>query len=148
MAVPTFITPPPITTFFDLEFPSAGVLLAIINRERRMNALPVGAHHEGTAIWNWLDAEPSLCVGVITGKGSKAFCAGADLLEQRDARGSSGDQPRVQSVAEGGFGGLTSRRGKKPVIAAVNGLALGGGFEICLSWYSPGSLHINFENNN
>ncbi|KAJ6166744.1 hypothetical protein N7470_002191 [Penicillium chermesinum] len=132
---PTFSTPPPKVTFFDLQFPSPGVLLATINRERRMNALPMGAHDEGTALWNWLDSEPSMRVGVITGKGTKAFCAGADLLEQRDSSKDVGNsQPKgTQKIAEGGFAGLTSRRGKKPVIAAVNGLALGGGFEICLS---------------
>ncbi|KAJ5239864.1 hypothetical protein N7468_004483 [Penicillium chermesinum] len=117
---PTFSTPPPKVTFFDLQFPSPGVLLATINRERRMNALPMGAHDEGTALWNWLDSEPSMRVGVITGKGTKAFCAGADLLEQRDSSKDVGNsQPKgTQKIAEGGFAGLTSRRGKKPVIAA------------------------------
>lgn len=128
----SFQTPPPPTSIFEVSFPSPGVLLATINREKRMNSVPIQGHHEGTALWNWMDNEPSMRVGIITGKGSKAFCAGADLLEQRDI--SRGDETRPDKVAEGGFAGLSQRRGKKPVIAAVNGLALGGGFEICLNW--------------
>ncbi|EPS28019.1 hypothetical protein PDE_02964 [Penicillium oxalicum 114-2] len=127
----SFQTPPPPTSIFEVSFPSPGVLLATINREKRMNSVPIQGHHEGTALWNWMDNEPSMRVGIITGKGSKAFCAGADLLEQRDI--SRGDETRPDKVAEGGFAGLSQRRGKKPVIAAVNGLALGGGFEICLN---------------
>ncbi|KAL6229052.1 hypothetical protein BDW75DRAFT_246086 [Aspergillus navahoensis] len=130
MSSPAFKVPPPAVTIFTLEFPSPGVLLATINREQRMNAVPMLGHQEGATIWNWLDNEPSMRVGVITGKGSKIFCAGADLLEQRDVN-ASGDGPR--GIGEGGFAGLSQRRGKKPVIAAVNGLALGGGFEICLN---------------
>jgi enoyl-CoA hydratase/carnithine racemase len=126
-------TPPPKTTIFEISFPSPGVLLATINREKRMNSIPLRGHHEGTALWNWLDNEPSMRVGIITGKGAKAFCAGADLIEQRDI--SRGDEARPEKGAEGGFAGLSQRRGKKPVIAAVNGLALGGGFEICLNWF-------------
>ncbi|KAJ5911821.1 uncharacterized protein N7473_001124 [Penicillium subrubescens] len=127
----SFQTPPPKTTIFEISFPSPGVLLATINREKRMNSIPLRGHHEGTALWNWLDSEPSMRVGIITGKGAKAFCAGADLIEQRDI--SRGDEARPEKGAEGGFAGLSQRRGKKPVIAAVNGLALGGGFEICLN---------------
>lgn len=127
-----FQTPPPATTIFEVSFPSPGVLLATINREKRMNSIPLRGHHEGTALWDWMDNEPSMRVGIITGKGPKAFCAGADLIEQRDI--SRGDEARPEKGAEGGFAGLSQRRGKKPVIAAVNGLALGGGFEICLNW--------------
>ncbi len=97
----SFQTPPPATTIFELSFPSPGVLLATINRENRMNSIPLRGHHEGTALWNWLDNEPSMRVGIITGKGSKAFCAGADLIEQRDI--SRGDEARPEKGAEGGF---------------------------------------------
>ncbi len=108
-----------------------------------MNAIPTQGHKDGYAIWNWFDEEPSLRVGIITGTGGKAFSAGADLLEQLDIRtqtdsagknAGGGDQAVRREPMPNGFGGISQRRGKKPVIAAVNGLALGGGFEICLNW--------------
>ncbi|KAL3439263.1 ClpP/crotonase [Aspergillus tetrazonus] len=133
-ALSTFKVPLPRVTLFELQVINPGILLVTINRTQRMNALPMLGHHVGSAIWNWLDDEPSMRVAVITGKGSKMFCAGADLLEQCDAR--QGEQ-RSQGVPEGGFAGLSQRRGKKPVIAAVNGLALGGGFEIDMVVTSP-----------
>ena len=89
----------------------------------------------------WFDSEPSLRVAVITGTG-KAFCAGQDLIEQRDianlrerrAKGEKVDLPdrRLLTHPQSGFMGVSRRSGKKPVVCAVNGWAMGGGFEICL----------------
>jgi enoyl-CoA hydratase/carnithine racemase len=59
-------------------------LLVTINRDKPMNAVPLLSSQEGAAIWHWFDEEPSMRVTVITGKGGEGFCAGADLLEQRD----------------------------------------------------------------
>jgi enoyl-CoA hydratase/carnithine racemase len=66
---------------------------------------------------------------VLTGAGDRAFCAGADLKEMalRNEMGT------MASPRRGGFGGITHREFPKPLIAAVNGYALGGGFEICLA---------------
>lgn len=146
-------TNPPSTKYYLLSFPRPHILLVTINREKQLNALNNAAHYEGNAIFNWFDEEPSLRVAIITGKGNKSFCAGQDLIEQADnvdsvnSNNQTSDGKDVEKQTQetedkrafvlppGGFMGVSRRRGKKPIIAAVNGYALGGGFEICLNWY-------------
>lgn len=130
----SYKTTPPKTTTYELSNPEPGVLLVQICRPKAMNSIPVAGHWEGEAVWKWFDQEPSLSVAVITGQGPKAFCAGADLMEQRDRGAAKDETVKPQIGPVGGFAGLSRRLGKKPVIAAVNGFALGGGFEICLNW--------------
>lgn len=89
-------------------------------------------------MFSWFDHEPSLLVAVVTGTGEKAFCAGQDLIEQNSSRARQ-ESTAVQQMAmlnhpPSGFMGISQRKGKKPILAAVNGFALGGGFEICLNW--------------
>ncbi|KAL1982977.1 hypothetical protein VTN96DRAFT_592 [Rasamsonia emersonii] len=132
-------TQPPATTAYLLSYPAPHVLLVTINREKQRNALTNKAHWEGHAIFRWFDEEPSLRVAVVTGAGDKAFCAGQDLIEQNELAASSQSSSPSSDSKLGlahpptGFMGLSRRRGKKPVLAAVNGYALGGGFEICLN---------------
>ena len=105
-----------------------------------MNSLLHAHHWQLEALLKWFDDSPSLRVAILTGQGRKAFCAGSDLMELERAQQESKlrdvtrSKPWEHVHPPGGFAGVTRRRGKKPVLAAVNGLALGGGFEIVLNW--------------
>lgn len=100
-----------------------------INRPDRMNAVDSKTTAELEEIWQKIEADPWIRCVVITGAGDRAFCAGADLKEET---GLSGVDYWAQSNPNG-FGALSLRRTlNTPVIARVNGLALGGGMEMVL----------------
>ncbi|KAF2109677.1 ClpP/crotonase-like domain-containing protein [Lophiotrema nucula] len=126
-------TPPPSTSHVLLSYPAPYVLLVTINRERAMNSIPFAGHTEMGEVFDWFDREPNLRVAIITGAGKKAFCAGQDLIELGKIRSKEVKMsPALMRHPLSGFGGISRRMGKKPIIAAVNGFALGGGFEIVL----------------
>ena len=74
----SFSTPPPRTSFTKISFPAEHVLLVTLSRPKSLNCINTAGHDELHAIWEWLDNEPLLRVGIVTGEG-RAFCAGADL---------------------------------------------------------------------
>jgi enoyl-CoA hydratase len=100
------------------------VLVMTMDRPAARNAMSVGMAHEIARALDLLDERADLSVGVITGAGG-TFCAGMDL--KGFARG---ERPNVEGR---GFAGLVRRPPAKPLIAAVEGYALAGGFEIVLA---------------
>ena len=99
-----------------------------LNRPQALNAVDMETEAELQALWKKIENDPEVRVVVLTGAGDRAFCAGADLKNPQVTGLQYWAAPRP-----GGFGGIALRETLNvPVIARVNGFALGGGFEMVL----------------
>ena len=106
---------------------SGGVARVTLNRPERLNAVDSASEAALAGIWDAVDRDPEIRCAVLTGAG-RAFCAGADMKEE-----GPGGLAYWAGTGGHGFGGIAlGRRPSVPVIARVNGLALGGGFEMVL----------------
>lgn len=102
------------------------LLVLTIDRQHRRNALDPDAHHQLASLFDRFADSDAHLVAIITGAGDRAFCSGSDLSVEAGL-----DRGNLPST---GFAGLTERFDLlKPVIAAVNGDAIGGGMEIVLA---------------
>lgn len=99
-----------------------------IDRPDRLNAIDAAAEHRLEEIWTELETREQVSCIVLTGSGEKAFSVGADMKDVGQSGLEYWAEPRPN-----GFGGLSFRRSLDvPIIARVNGYALGGGFEMVL----------------
>jgi len=105
-----------------------GHVLEVTLDRPKANAIDLATSQIMGEVFTDFRDDPELRVAIITGAGEKFFCPGWDLKAAADGDAVDGD------YGKGGFGGLQELRGlNKPVIAAVNGIACGGGLELALS---------------
>lgn len=120
----------------DIRYEKHGrVRLITIDRPAKMNSLDFEANDRLVAAWREFDADDDAYVAVVTGAGTQAFCAGADLKTYTmDFARRPAPEFRRRFTNGPGFGGITRNLDVfKPILAAVNGYAISGGFELALA---------------
>jgi enoyl-CoA hydratase len=116
--------------FLKFEFQEHGVLLITINRPDVMNATNARLHWELTKIWTVVHEDPAVRVVVITGAGDKAFSAGGDLDWITEMVGDAAKITNtMQEAADIVYRMLDC---DKPIISAINGVAVGAGLAVAL----------------
>lgn len=116
--------------FLKFDHKPNGVLLITINRPEVMNATNARLHWELTKIWGVVNDDPKTKVAVITGAGDKAFSAGGDLNWITDMVGNAKTLNTVMTEASDIVYNVMAC--EKPVISAINGVAVGAGLAVAL----------------
>jgi dehydration protein DpgD len=122
------MTTPPSTVLYET---SGGVATITMNRPRQLNAFDTQMFRELAEAFIRFDEDPSVSVAILTGAGDRSFCAGVDLKE-RSGSGEAGLGFPDIAPLENPFWPRRTNLLTKPVIAAVNGYAMGGGFYMVL----------------
>ncbi|MCP4328223.1 MAG: crotonobetainyl-CoA hydratase [Alphaproteobacteria bacterium] len=105
-----------------------GQILEVVLDRPKANAIDVATSRELGSVFEKFLAAPELRVAILTGGGDRFFSAGWDLISASEGEAADSD------YGIGGFGGITELKDRtKPIIAAVNGMAVGGGFELVLA---------------
>lgn len=106
-----------------VTFPAEHVLMLRLNRPSKLNAMTPALEEDLRKMLDWADAEPSVWAVVLTGTG-RAFCAGQDLKGWQSTAGTDDSPPARMARNKHGFGSVSRRRAKKPIIVAANGIVL------------------------
>jgi len=110
-----------------IELLRDGAVLEVTINRPKANAIDLATSRRLNEVWGGFRDDPALRIAIITGAGEKFFCPGWDL------KAAAGGEKSDEDWGPGGFAGLNYPRNlNKPIIAAVNGIACGGGFEIVL----------------